>query len=370
MNPTRLIMLLGRKDEPTDALRDYCRYLCAALSHRGAEIDTSEVNWDLAGWVAGCKSLWRESGRWKQSWALLQYTALSWSRRGIPIGLFAVLAILKARGVRIAIVFHDSNPFSGSRFIDRMRRWFQRSIMRLAYRCSDKSFFSIPLEKISWLPEDSQKARFIPIGANIPVRNNNPVSRHERKASTNGPESPLTVAIFGVTGGSAFDWEFRQIIHALSQANRRLPLLRLKVIGRGAEEAGPALRDALKNTTVALSIPGMLPDAEVASELAEADVMLFARGHLTGSRGSALAGIACGLPIVAYEGPETAAPITEAGVALAASDNADALADALVRVLSDEAYRRNLRERSRTAYQAYFSWDRIADRFCAELADA
>src|SRR5579872_284419 len=142
MNPMRLITLLGRKDEPTDALRDYCRYLCAALGQHGIEIETSEVNWDRSGWIASCKRLWRQSASWKHSWVLLQYTALSWSRRGIPIGLFPILAILKARGVRIAIVFHDSNPFVGPRFIDRLRRRFQRSAMRCAYRCSEKSFFS------------------------------------------------------------------------------------------------------------------------------------------------------------------------------------------------------------------------------------
>ena len=38
---------------------------------------------------------------------LLQYTALSWSRRGIPFGAVATLGVLRSRGVRCVVVFHE-----------------------------------------------------------------------------------------------------------------------------------------------------------------------------------------------------------------------------------------------------------------------
>ena len=59
-----------------------------------------------------------------------------------------------------------------------------------------------------------------------------------------------------------------------------------------------------------------MPGKDVVRSLTVSDVLLFVRGHISTRRGSAIAGIACGLPVIAFEGPETAAPITEAGLAL------------------------------------------------------
>ena len=58
----------------------------------------------------------------------------------------------------------------------------------------------------------------------------------------------------------------------------------------------------------------------------------FVRGHISSRRGSAIAAIACGIPIVAYTGPETDVPITDAGVVLVTPEHTDQLGSALVRV--------------------------------------
>ena len=42
--------------------------------------------------------------------------------------------------------------------------------------------------------------------------------------------------------------------------------------------------------------------------------LLFVRGPISSRRGSALAGIACGLPIIALERSETGPPVAGAGV--------------------------------------------------------
>ena len=48
---------------------------------------------------------------------------------------------------------------------------------------------------------------------------------------------------------------------------------------------------------------------------------------------SALAGIACGLPVIAYSGSETAAPVTNAGVVPVTENNQAEMNSALVRAL-------------------------------------
>jgi hypothetical protein len=61
---------------------------------------------------------------------------------------------------------------------------------------------------------------------------------------------------------------------------------------------------------------GLLTPERIVECLASSDVLLFVRGTISSRRGSAIAGIACGLPVIAMAGSETAAPITDAGVVL------------------------------------------------------
>jgi len=105
---------------------------------------------------------------------------------------------------------------------------------------------------------------------------------------------------------------------------------------------------------------------------AASDALLFLRGAISSRRGSAIAGISCGLPVIALEGPESAAPITDAGVVLLPGNLARAvlhgkLADALVEALSDRAFRAGLIERSQRAHEAFFSWPSIASRYAEFL---
>ena len=177
-----------------------------------------------------------------------------------------------------------------------------------------------------------------------------------------------TIAVFGVTGRDCKTIlrEVSDIAHAVTRTAARVSPLRLVVFGRGSEEAERPLREALRNVGVKISVLGLLSAERVAGLLADADVMLFVRGHLSSRRGSAIAGIACGLPVVAYAGAETGHPITEAGVELVPEGDREALAVALARVIAEDGLRRELQRRSLQAYAQYFSWNDIARRFVAE----
>jgi glycosyltransferase involved in cell wall biosynthesis len=95
-------------------------------------------------------------------------------------------------------------------------------------------------------------------------------------------------------------------------------------------------------------------------------VLLFVRGEISTRRGSAIAGIACGLPVVAFAGAETAPPITEAGLALYKRETPGDHSRVLTQVLRDAEYRASLSARSRAAQKEHFSWSAIAARY-AEL---
>lgn len=354
-----VIALLGRKDEPTDALEEYCRYLGEALQEHEIQMEIRRVPWESLGWAAALRELRAQAGVWRGRWVLVQYTALAWSARGFPGKFLKVLGVLKGAGARIGIVFHDVEPYPGTRWIDRVRRVAQLRTMRRAFRAADLGIFTVAPERLSWKPETVARVAFVPVGANLPI----PANADVPVVRCSAP----TVGVFSITGGEAGARETEWIIGAMRYAAQQIGKLRLSVFGRHAELRAQDLEKGLRGLPVELSVEGVIEPAEVVARLHACDVLLFVRGNISTRRGSAIAGIACGLPVIAFSGGETAAPITEAGVVLIDPNAPGELNAALVRVLADATYRGELAARSRAAYQKYFSWASIAERFAALL---
>jgi len=355
------IALLGRRDEPTDALRDYCGFLREGLESNGISLEDVEVEWCHDGTVNAFLRFWRRSAGWTGRLAMLQYTALAWSRRGFPTRVLILLAILKLRGVRSVVVYHDTRPYSGDRPIDLCRRFVQRMTMKLGYRLARKSVFALPIHHIDWLPRIASKASHIPIGANIPD------VAADRNAFESLPGRPKTVAVFTITGGEESQHEVKKIAEVMRIASKDLGGLRLLLLGRNSSEVEILTRAQLEGTDILVEVMGLIPPEDVATQLSSADAMLFIRGPIAGTRSSALAGIACGLPIVGYGGDDTTFPITEAGLELASSEDSCDLGIALGRVLNDEKLRETLRRKSLKAFDRHFSWTRIGHRFACEF---
>lgn len=368
-NGAEVIALLGRRDAPTDALEAYCTQLGQALAARGYALRIVRVPWDEQGWFRALGRLRRSTGQGvgsRSRWILVQYTALSWSRRGFPVGFLGVLLALRSCRARCAVVFHDSEPYGGERLIDRLRRAVQFRVMRTAYRWAARSILTVPVEKVSWLPLSPPKAVFIPVGSNILPPAGAPRTAKQLR-QTDGAK---TVVVFGVTGGESGAREVDDIAYAVQFAAQRTGRIRLVGVGRGTQEAWPALEKALNGAGVELRVWGLLPPEKVAEVLADADALLFVRGYLSSGRSSAIAGIACGVPIVGYAGRATAPPVTAAGVLCAAEQDREALAQALGRVLSEPAVWHDLYRLNMEAYERYFSWEAIAERYASALVMA
>jgi glycosyltransferase involved in cell wall biosynthesis len=355
-NSQRWIALLGRRDKPTDGVADYCTHLSAALGSRGYELEIVRVPWPERGWGVALADLRRRAKDWRGCWVLLQYTALGWSRRAFPLRFLQVLQVLRHNGARCAVVFHDALPYQGSRLIDRLRRACQLWVMRTAYRRTDRSVLPLSLDQVTWLPPRPGKAAFIPIGANLP-----PMAIDARIVRPG--DVAKTVAVYGVTGEPATLAEVHDISHVLKLTRARVENLRLVVFGRGSAEAEPALRHELEGSGIEILVLGLLSSEDITWELTHANALLFVRGGVSSRRGSALAGVACGLPVVGYRSEETAFPVTEAGVVLVTLQDRVALAEALIRVLADDDWRQQLQARSRSAQRQYFSWEVIFGSF-------
>jgi glycosyltransferase involved in cell wall biosynthesis len=358
MTPTPCVALLGRKDTPTDAVEEYCRYLADALQAHDIHLDIRRVPWEIHGWKESLNVLKMMAGQWRGTWVLVQYTALAWSERGFPGKVLRVFKILKAAGARVGIVFHDVEPYPGSRLVDSIRRIAQVHTMRRVLSLADLAIFTVPPENLSWPPNPSPaQAAFVPVGANLPI-----------PAEIRAPQNDLlTVGVFSITGGEPGTRETQSIVNAVRFASEKLGKLRLSVFGRHAEVRENALRDGLRSSPVEVTVQGVVDPPAVVQKLAAADVLLFVRGNISSRRSSAIAGIACGLPILAFSGSETAPPLSDAGVILIPPGDETQLNEALVRVLSDRTYRAELAARSRAAYRDHFSWAAIANRYAALL---
>jgi glycosyltransferase involved in cell wall biosynthesis len=364
LNPVKWIALLGRPDKPTDGVEDYCTFLAKALQDRGTTMDLQRVRWMEDGWFLGLWQLWRRSPAWRGQWVLLQYTALSWSLRGFPFGVLATLAILRRRGVRCAVVFHEPSrqtQFS-TRLIDRIRGASQDWVIRKLYDRASKNIFTVPLETVAWLHAGNDKAALIPIGANIP-------ERVQRRVAPAQAGKLKTVIVFGVSDSpEAAAPEVNVISAVMLEACDALGKLRLVVAGRGALEAGELFVKAFQGRDIDLVVHGVLPADRIAGEFESADALLFVRGPITTRRGSAMAAIACGVPLVGYRGPEVSSVLEAAGVEWSPLQDRESLARGLIRVLSDSQRWMELHERNLEVQRNHLSWNRIAERFQAVLA--
>jgi glycosyltransferase involved in cell wall biosynthesis len=364
MSEERVIVLLGRSDEPTDAVEEYCRLLGRALQEHSFSVELRRVPWNEHGWTASLNALRLQAESWCDTWVLLQYTNLAWSARGFPSRFLRVLRVLRKAGARLAVVFHDAEPFGGIRLIDRFRRAVQLRVMRDAVAFADCAVLTVAPARLSWLQNLPPTASFIPVGANLPQ----PLLEQDHDKI----HDPPTIAVYGITGGAPGDCETDEIIRVVRHTAARVGKLRLLVFGRHAEVRENALRTGLQGCGVEVRVEGVIDADSLVERFAASDVLLFLRGTISSRRGSAIAGIACGLPVIGLRGQETDAPIMDAGVVLLENNaNSEALrqqfGETLARILSDGTYRRDLAARSRSAQENSFSWPAIARRYAEAL---
>jgi glycosyltransferase involved in cell wall biosynthesis len=359
---SKWIALLGRRDEPTDGVEDYCKSLRQALAERGFSLTVVRLPWAERGWLPAIWWLWKESAGWSGRWVLVQYTALSWSRRGFPLGLLLVVFLLRRRNASMAVVFHDPSAYGGDRLVDRVRRGIQHIVLRRIYTLADRAILPVSSAHLPWLVSQQEKAVFIPVGSNIPA----PLERPEPGVHVNGLDAK-TIAVFGITPGEAGRREMKDIqtlVHAAVKCTSRIHLC---AFGRGTMEAEPELRQLFAFTGIQLSVLGLLPAEQIGNILANSVVQIDVRSSLSSRRGSVIAGIVCGTPVIGFESPETDDAMREAGVVLFPPGEMKELAAAITRILSDDSLREELRHRNRIATEKYFSWEAISGRFLDAL---
>lgn len=361
--PRGWVLLVGRSEVPTDGVRDYCRFLAQQLSQLGVPTAVVELAWERHGWWKALQACARTIAEQSPEWTLLQYTPMAWSRRGFPVRVLLVAGWLRWQGQRLAVVYHDWTSYYGTRWVDRLRRAVHLFVLRALLHIAHRGIVPTFPEQVFWAKGSTRKLVFVPIGANLPDALCLPAPPEE-------PAERLTICVYSVTSGPPGAAEAALLVDLVRQVSDLGPL-RVAVFGRGADTVRSLLETALSDLPVELDLPrGILRVEEVAQQLQRATVALFLRGRLEPQRGSALAPIACGTPLIAFGTAATASLLAEAGVLLVPEGDRRAFLHQLRQVLTDPDLRRRLRQRNRQAFLAYFRWEAIAQRLLNALAPA
>jgi glycosyltransferase involved in cell wall biosynthesis len=238
-----------------------------------------------------------------------------------------------------------------------MRNEIQTWVVRKLFKQSERGVIAAPPEALQWLPSDPIRTAYIPIGASVPQ------FRVNRMFST--ADASKTIAVF--MEHHTRPQEVHDIVLAIKGAADRIGFIRLEVFGPGSDEVREPLQRGLEGSDIELAIRGVIPAEEIARTLSAAHVLLCVR-LVTAQRGTAIAGIACGLPVVGYGRPGSDPAIDDAGVRLVPWRDSEELSNELVLVLSDEGLWQELHKKNVRALEQYFSWDAVAERYVKLLA--
>lgn len=157
-----------------------------------------------------------------------------------------------------------------------------------------------------------------------------------------------------------------QLVRAWPAVRRVVGDARLEIVGEGPERANLAELAQCSGHGSSVQFHGVLSQSEFRLRLSHAHVFCFpSRQEAFGL--AMLEAMACQRAVVASR--EAALPEVAGDSVCYADPTEGALADALVRVLSDTALRLSLAERARTRAES-FTWDRAAARFGEVLSEA
>jgi glycosyltransferase involved in cell wall biosynthesis len=327
--------------------------LATACRSRGAAVDVIRVPWDRLGTRNAITKLAAELRDTRSEWAVVQFTQLAWSRRGLAARVLLVLRTIRRLGTCVGFIVHDPECWGGSRLRDHIRRRLQvRLLRRVAFR-ANRVFVTVRPANLAWVVP-GRAPIVLPVGSNIPPS----------AVSASMTVDSFTIGVFGVSDG-ARGVEERLLIGRMAIRASEVRPIRLLVFGRGGDSGMDEW--ASLGPCVDLEVHGVLATSEISTLLSSCQVLLCVRGEVSARRGTVVAGIAHSLPILGFRGPATGWPLTEAGCILVPPGDEASLSDALVHIVADDGVRNALAYKSATTYTRFFTWDRIADQFLGGL---
>jgi glycosyltransferase involved in cell wall biosynthesis len=288
------------------------------------------------------------------SWVLLQYNPFRYGRAGIAPGLVCDLVRLRRRsGAPLAVMVHEAWIDMRDARSSLIGLW-QRAQLRALLPCADLVMTSTE----ALARQIGKAALHVPVASNItPVATSGAAARAKLNL-----DRRLIVALFGRAHESRAPDYAEAAIAALadSHAPRALTILNL-----GAD--APPVRIP---PGVELSTPGALPAGELSLRLWASDIVLLPlTDGVSTRRGTLMAALAHGRPVLALHGHNTDSVLARARDALALTPVGDpsAYARAAVSLTADRARLREIGDAGRRLYESHFDWPVLARTVASAL---
>jgi glycosyltransferase involved in cell wall biosynthesis len=366
--PRRIDLVFPVLPPRFDGIGDHTARLACALAGRGHRVRvlTAQDDWAPIDGVAverafqlpplsGVRHLLGAVRRDPPDLLFLQFNQFSYGRLGFnPVLPWTVRRIKRALPrTRIAWMAHEEfvPPTSLKR---RLMRTWQRGQFWALGRAADV----IALSTSSWVGKfrpwfPGTPMHHLPVGSNIPRA---PMTRHAARRRLGLVDDCFVLGYFGSIRGSRHLAPVREALGRLHRASGGRALL-LYIGHHGADLArsldGLPMRDA-----------GPLPAEEVSRHFSAMDLYLapFVEGVST-RRGSFMAALQHGLPVVATRGAQTDAVFLDhdgRALDLAPETDAAAFAGAAERLFRTPGRRQGLARAGRALYDARFDWAVLA----------
>ncbi|HOG46950.1 MAG TPA: glycosyltransferase family 4 protein [Anaerolineae bacterium] len=362
---------------------DYTRELARALQRRGAAVEVLTGSgpapddaagpvmplrrvrgWDWRAWA----DLGRALGELQPQVVHIQYQAAAYGMHP-AINLWPRWA---GRRRRVVVTFHDLRvpylfPKAGPlRF---------RAVLAMA-RSAARAIVTNEEDQAVLAPLVARPPALIPIGSNIHPAPPAGYDRTAWRARLGVAEHETVLAYFGFLSDSKGGEE---LVRALATLRRRGLPVSLWLVGAQVGASDPtqtAYLVRVQHLIAELELEphvrwtGFLAPAEVSANLLAADLCVLPyRDGVSFRRGSLMAALAHGLPVVSTTPRRPLAEVADGGnMALVPPGDAEALAAHLEALIADPAARRRLSEGARRLAAA-FDWDAIAAR-TLEVYDA
>lgn len=288
-----------------------------------------------------------------QGQIIVQYVPHMYGYKAMNIG-FALW--LRFRAPRYSIMFHEvAYPVeSGQRFRYRALGHVNRIMAGLAANGAEQVFISVPhwLDLLRMHCGFRGKATWLPVPSNVATSAHPDAVRRIRE-SLLGSDSAALIGHFGT-----FDKRMRDSIGGVfCNLLRRHKERRALLIGRGSESFSHWLTETAPDVGDRLTARDDLTSCGVAEHIAACDLMVqpYFDG-VSSRRGSVMAALALGLPIVTNES-SSSEPVwrEERLVAAVPERDPETMAAAAERLMADPAERAALGDRARCGYDAHFS---------------
>ena len=252
---------------------------------------------------------------------LVQYVPQAYGMKGMNVGFAAWLAARALRAAPVWVMFHEvATPFAWQPLRHAALAGITRAMARLAAGAAERVFVSIPAwgDALRRLCPRVRPPRWLPVPSTLEEYAGVAPAARGRFAPAGRP----LVGHFGTYGLHVAT----MLTATLAELATLAPDAAVLLVGRGSAEFAGRLVSARPELAGRVAASGGLSGADAAAHLKACDLLIqpFPDG-VSSRRTSAMAGLACGLPVVTNLGP-LSEPVWAGAVAAAPTPDPAAVA--------------------------------------------